>query len=168
MDHAGWVQRQIAAEKRRSRTRAAYRDAQQGRGWYAAPDELSSFQRRVFDILGIACGGIYNAPISWMKVDWRFGTVFRGGHGLAVPIGETKMQTWDFDGLTTLVFLCHEARIRLEMRAHTHGYFLMVFHQRAGEGPIHERHPGLDEAVSAFRDALPAWSPIRYESEAAE
>src|ERR1019366_4528177 len=106
MDHADWVQRQIPYAKKSAKKP---RRDKSGRtlGWYAAPDMLTPFQRRAFDVLGIVGGGIYNAPVIWESVDWvgpeMIGLLWGVEHGLG---------TWDFDGLTRFVFLCHTARIR--------------------------------------------------------
>lgn len=154
MDHAGWVERNAAAAKSRSP-----KNLRPGRecGWDAAPETLSPFQARVFDILGIVGGGIYNAPIGWDRVNWR-----GYGKGLAV-VWRGSLSTFDFMQLTRPVFLCHEARIRCEIEVANFGALRLVFFPRVDVGGMGERHPSLDEAVAEFRRYLPADHRIFYD-----
>jgi len=132
MDHAGWVARDSKIE-------------------------LTEFQAKVCDILGMVFGGIYNAPINWRKVDWKY-----GGDGVSVVVSDNRFSTWDFDALTRLVFLCHEARIRCELSVVAFRYLRLSFWQRAATGDISRRHPNLAEAVQAFREYLPPDHRIIY------
>lgn len=51
MDHAGWVESQVAAMKRYKMTKRDREAAAEHKGWHAAPDKLNEFQRRSFSIL---------------------------------------------------------------------------------------------------------------------
>lgn len=150
MDHAAWVQSNNEAYKRRKPTAHEKRQAQIGKGPLAAPDQLSPFQARVMDILGMVGGGIYNAPIAWESVIWNYGrglsVIWHQGNGLA---------TFDFNFLTRLVFLCHEARIRCEIENGGPRMFRLSFWQRSATGGMAERHPNLEEAIAEFREYLP-------------
>lgn len=148
MDHARWVEQNNAAANEIYAKRRAYRPA---------PEKLTRFQAKVMDILGMVGGGIYNAPINWEKVGWSV-----GGRGLFVPWRDGRMSTFDFYALTNLVLLCHEARIRCEIRAKAAGHFEMSFFQRSHEDGLASRHPNIDEAVAAFREYLPADHRIVY------
>jgi len=150
MDHAGWVESNNAAANELYTKR---------RGYKIRPEKLSPFQARVMDICGMVGGGIYNAPISWERVDW--------GHAgpwqmVRVPFRDGRMATFDFYPLTNLVLLCHEARIRCEISATSRGNFMLSFSQRSHEGGMAKRHPNIDEAVSAFRAYLPADHRVIY------
>lgn len=161
MDHADWVRQNIAAVKQhRKPTAAERRRAADGIGWFAAPDELSPDQARIFDILGIVGGGIYNAPIIWESLDWHC------GHGMAI-VWRGGLASWDFDRLTMLVFLCHEARIRVEIDPHGHQYVKLYLHPRTDAGGMTKRHPNLQEAVDAFRRAVPDNHPIMFRAQPA-
>lgn len=149
MDHAGWVEENNKAYNKINAKR---------RAWKPVPEKLNRFQAKVMDILGMVGGGIYNAPINWEKVVWSF-----GGRGLSVPWRDGRMATFDYYALTNLVLLCHEARIRCEVRAKAAGHFELVFFQRSHEGDIARRHPNIVEAVAAFREYLPADHPIIYQ-----
>lgn len=153
MDHGGWVENNNAAGNQIYRKRKGYKPK---------PETLSPFQKRVMDILGMVCGGIYNAPISWEKVEWN------AGGGVFVTLRDSWFATFDFHQLTSLVFLCHEARIRCQISAKARGYIELGFWQRGHEGGMGRRHPNLDEAVAAFREYLPADHTIIYRAAAEE
>lgn len=156
MDHAGWVQSNIAAWQRNS-TKKRRKDL--AKGWDAAPEMLNHFQRNVFDILGMTFGGIYNAPIAWDAVQWKGW----GRDGIFIPVGPRRsIATFDYACLTRLVFLCHESRIRCEIRPHGLNYLGLSFFQREATGGMGRRHPNLDEAVADFRAYLSAEHPIIY------
>jgi hypothetical protein len=160
-DHAGWVQTQIECVKRQKPTAREARAAREHKGWYAAPDALNPFQRRAFDILGIVGNGIYNCPISWDNVHWAPNYIVVSWRGC--------FATWDFQGLTRFVFLCHEARIRGELSPSGPGRVEVALHERVADGDISRRHPNLTEAIDAFRQEMPVKHPIMYrEPEAAE
>lgn len=156
MDHAGWVESNNQAYNELNKHR---------RAWKPAPETLSPFQAKVMDICGMVGGGIYNAPINWEKVQWGTG---RDHSGMFIPWRDGKMSTFDYYPLTMLVLLCHEARIRCEIRARAAGHFELSFFQRSHDGAMHARHPSIDEAVAAFRAYLPEGHRIRYQMPAAE
>ncbi|WP_208491238.1 hypothetical protein [Paraburkholderia tropica] len=159
MDHAAWAQSDIANAKHRlkqSRSRKYRIDIT--KGYEAAPDKLNAFQRSVFDIVGMVGGGIYNAPISWDAIRWK-----GWGHGIAIPWKRGHdLSTFDFNTLTKLVFLCHEARIRCEIRSNGFHGLLLCFWPRKAEGCVATRHPNLEEAVTSFREYLGDDHPIVY------
>lgn len=150
-DHARWVQSSITALKASEPGAKERRAAAEHKGWYAAPEELNDFQRRAIGILGIVGGGIYNAPIGWKSVYWA-------ADFIAVP-WRNSLATFDFSELTTLVFLCHEARIRACV-APRPLYLEITLSQRMDVGDVSRRHPGLDEALLQFRGWFSADHPI--------
>jgi hypothetical protein len=159
MDHAGWVESNIAASKAMVARRKPRRDGYGIiKGWHAAPDTLSPFQAKVMDILGMTFGGIYNAPISWDAVQWTGW----GRDGIGVPIYHTSLSTFDGMSLTRLVLLSHEARIRCEVRANGVRGLLLAFWQRRHDGGTADRHPSIDEAVASFREYLPDGHRVSY------
>jgi hypothetical protein len=154
MDHARWVESNNEASNHLNARRKSCR---------LKPEKLSEFQAKVMDICGMVGGGIYNAPINWDKVEWGVG---HHHSGMFVPWRDGRMSTFDFYPLTMLVLLCHEARIRCEIRAKASGHFELSFFQRSHEGGMSGRHPNIDEAVAAFREYLPADHRIIYRSRA--
>lgn len=153
MDHAGWVEGNNAAANEIYAKRRNYRPA---------PEKLTPFQARVMDICGMVGDGIYNAPINWEKVNWGAGARHSG---MFVPWRDGRMSTFDYFPLTLLVLLCHEARIRCEIRAKAAGHFELSFFQRSHEGGMALRHPNIAEAVEAFREYLPAEHRITYRTD---
>lgn len=150
MDHAAWVQGCILHGRKCNKRP---RPNQYGvvKGWHGAPGQLTEFQARVMDILGIAYGGIYNAPVAWDAVQWSGW----GRDGIGVPVRDREMASFDGAMLTRLVFLCHDARIRVEIRTNGPSGFLLAFWQRSHEGGTATRHPNLAEAVAAHRAYVP-------------
>lgn len=148
MNHAEWVERNNAACNKAHGHR---------RGYVPKPERLTEFQAKVMDILGMVFGGIYNAPISWGTVEWQYGK----GISLVSPHGN-GLATFDFAHLTTLVFLCHEARIRAEIDPAGPRGFRFSLWPRSHTGSMGQRHPNLDEAVAKFREYLPADHRIVY------
>lgn len=154
MDHAGWVERNIAAGKRMA-TKADHRRAKEHQqGPCAAPDSLNDFQRRAFTILGIVGGGIYNAPISWDRVWW---------HPKMLSVSwQGELASFDFMQLTRLVFLCHEARIRVGVQPRAPRHLAINLSARVARGGASSRHPNLEEALAEFRLAVPVNHSIFY------
>lgn len=152
MDHAAWMEGN-------NRAIQSLAKGKNGKEWKEraknAPTELTEFQKKVCDILGMVGGGIYNAPIS-RNIDWHY-----GWGGVSVT-WRHSMATFDFCELSSLVFLCHEARIRCSIQAAGPKLMRLVFSQRTHEGSMAVRHPNLDEAVAAFKAYLPADHRIIY------
>lgn len=158
MDHAGWVESNIEAYKRRATKPKRDKYGVQ-LGWQVAPDKLSDFQAQVFEILGIVGGGIYNAPISWDTVDWghrgsweHVSVTWGSGNGLA---------TFDSNRLTLLVLCCHTARIRCDISPNGPRAFRFSFWPREATGNYARRHPNVAEAVADFEAYLPADHRLR-------
>lgn len=126
-------------------------------GWVEAHlnRKLTPFQRRVADIVGIISSNAYNAPVKWEKVEWEY------GRGVMVPY-ERTLATFDLQNLTTLVFLCHDARIRLEIGPHGTRGLKLAFWQREPNGSFSRRHPDLGEAYADHREWLPPTHPLMY------
>jgi hypothetical protein len=148
MDHASWMEKNNAAINKRRGKRVPL------------PEKLTPFQARVMDIVGMVGGGIYNAPICQPEnIKWTY-----GGSGLSLS-WSSELATFDFEQLTKLVFLCHEARIRVQIESSGPKYLKLSFWQRVSpqENPnIACYHPSLDEAVARFREYLPKDHRIIY------
>lgn len=160
MDHAGWVESNIAASKRHKPTAKERRMAADRRGWHAAPDKLNPFQQRAFNILGIVGNGIYNAPISWDGLVWMPRSIilsWRKGFG-----------TFDFMELTRFVMLCHEARIRGYIAPKSFRELEVSLHERVAVGSMGTRHPNVGEMLEAWRKEFPVDHSIVYQEKIAE
>lgn len=159
MNHAAWVNANNAAGRRIYANHRPKRNID-GRvvGFHASPEKLDLFQAKVMDILGMVFGGIYNAPITWERVDWNYCR-----SGLLVSFSTRAcMSTFDYDQLTKFVFLCHVARIRGAIEAVGPHCYRMTFFQRAHAGDMNARHPDLAEAVTAFQAYLPDDHRVRW------
>ena len=151
-DHARWVERNNAAINR------MWAGSRAKRTPAVMPETLTDFQAKSMDILGMVFGGIYNAPFNWQKVDWM-----PGDYGVRVPFDMPRsMATTDYSQLTTLVFLCHEARIRAEISTERFSNATIMLSPRTHEGGMSRRHPDLAEAIERFREYLPADHRIIY------
>lgn len=87
------------------------------------------------------------------SVEWRnsdFVTVTLG------PAGCNRLATYDFDGLTRLVVMCHETAVRMEIDHIGLGYARLRFHERGSrEGcRMSRRHPDIESVVEAVRKTL--------------
>lgn len=142
MDHGDWMERNNRASNHLYAKRKGYKPL---------PETLTSFQRKVCDIIGMVGGGIYNAPIAHERIDWSY-----GWGGVSVMWLGRDLSTFDFNELTNLVFLCHEARIRCSLAPAGPRMLRLSFWQREAEGDSTTRHPNLNEAVAAFREYLPS------------
>ncbi len=94
--------------------------------------------------------GLHHFEESAMKkVDWSNPLFIRMTLDHRTSPGQ--LSTWDFSGLTSLVFLAHDHCIRVDVLPCNSTHFKLMFHptQRAGGGA--QRHPRLEEAVEAWR-----------------
>lgn len=118
--------------------------------------DLSPLGESVADILGKIAGGLHNYHgMDLRAIDWRHSAYIEvrwGGRGLA---------TFDWNTLTTLVFLAHDLAVRVEIVPRSRQYLTLIFHPRTRTGASWERHPSIDQAVVAHRTHFP--SPLDVE-----
>lgn len=128
-------------------------------GWVEAhlKKQLTPFQKRVAEIVGIIGSNAYNAPVKWEKVDWEY-----GGRAVSLVWGNGHLATFDFMPLTTLVFLCHDARIRLQIEPAGPRGLRLSFWQRRATGSMSQRHPDLEEAIADHRDWMRPDHPVLF------
>jgi hypothetical protein len=159
-DHAAWLQnecRKFTNKWRQAHSRHA-NDTPPPPD--IMPPKLTKFQRKVADIIGMMGGGIENVPINWEKASWDWAKDPNKGFAC---VYQNTLATWDFNQLTLLVFLCHEARIRCEITGHAANMIKLSFLSRASRGDMKTAHPNLDEAVKWFKERyLPADHRIIY------
>lgn len=158
MDHAGWVERNIAYAKGNP-SAADKRRAAQGKGWGAAPDTLNPFQRRAMTLLGIMGSGIYNAPITWETVEWRPSSIRL--------TWRWEMSTFDNRTLTDGVFLAHDAGMRMAIQPA--GRFLRIdLADYANPDGWNYRKASLADVMEAHRKRFPPGHHIHRTAIAAE
>jgi hypothetical protein len=116
-----------------------------GSGWIksATKQELSPLGVKVADLLGELFLGIYHIERESLKVDWT------NNHYIEINIYQ-DLSTFDYDRLTRLVFLAHWFCIRVQITPCNFRYIKLMFHNRAREGFIYDRHPTLEEATESF------------------
>lgn len=163
-DHVGWVQESIAAFQRPGKKHPAsdLKRKAEGRGWLAAPAELTSWQRRAITMLGIAFGGIYNAPIEWDLVTWR-------GGFLGVKIAR-DLATWDGDALTEIVVMAHLAALRVDISPAMRHLEIMIHPREPSKGDgtqgMAKRHPTFQQLVERTYSRFPPghhiWHPDTF------
>jgi len=131
MSAADWVQSSLnALAKRKAK--------------YTAP-VLAGFQRRAVEIITHAMGtGVYNIPIKWETADWDCGS------GVCFTMRSDGLATFDFDRLTRLVLTAHEECVRIELEPCARRYVRVFLHPRARSGGMSQRHPTIQEALTAF------------------
>jgi hypothetical protein len=85
-------------------------------------------------------------PAKMKQVDWT------EKHFIKLGFGDSRLSTYDFGGLTHLVFLAHDYCIRVEIQPCNMHTVNLYFHPRSRTGGMMERHPTLEEAVSRWRE----------------
>lgn len=105
---------------------------------------LSPLGRDVADLLGELFFGIYHLETGALnKVDWA------NDHHIVIVLRQS-LSTFDFNGLTRLVFLAHWFCVRVELSAKSFNYIEIMFHKRNRNGAYCFRHPTLKQAVDEF------------------
>jgi hypothetical protein len=113
----------------------------------------SPFGCKVADILGAVYRGIYHLEGRYLqRSEWH------NDRFIGVRV-RRQLATWDFNELTMLVVLCHDAAIRLSVDAASNGMLELTFHPRKREGGMCTRHPTIEEAVEMARRLIPAGDP---------
>jgi hypothetical protein len=102
----------------------------------------------VADLLNAVWDGIYHLPDSVVhKTDWT------DNYYIAVVVPDHGLATWDFNYLTKLVVLCHDAGLRMQIGTCNPRNLRLSFHQRkTRKGSTMERHPTMEEATRIIRD----------------
>jgi hypothetical protein len=126
--------------------------------WGGIPQaKQTEFTRRAIGLMVAAFRmGVYNLPVLWNRVDWRY------GNGVSFILGNRPaLASWDFNQLTRLVIGAHDDCIRVEVEPHGFGYLKINMWPREGrEGSMSKRHPTIEEAVATYREDYPAPQPI--------
>jgi hypothetical protein len=101
---------------------------------------LAPFEERAERVLGWVFGGLHNCPRIHKD---RFGWAVNTSYDLA---------TFDSDRLTRLVIAAHDHCVRVAIEPSGPGLVKICLWPRNGrEGRMFERHPTIEEAISALR-----------------
>lgn len=107
---------------------------------------ISPLGEKVADLLDAVWQGIYHLPHSVLRrVSWE------DDHCITIVVPDHGLATYDFDLLTRLVVLCHDAAIRMELSSANPRNVRLTFHQRVREGRMSQRHPTIEQAVEMLR-----------------
>ncbi len=111
---------------------------------------MSEMGARCAELIGTWLGGWHHYPGSkamFKKIDWS------GDRYVRVPL-RRSYATYDGDGLSRLVFLAHDAAIRVDIEPHMRCIALML-HPRSRDGGFSAKHPTLEQAVAMHRKHHP-------------
>jgi hypothetical protein len=93
----------------------------------------------------------------WHGFHHVHGRVHEWGRGIKINTWHTRLATYDFDGLTRLVLLAHDAMIRVEIIPSGPRLVGLTLHKRhAREGDMSERHPTIEDALATHRKYHPS------------
>lgn len=104
---------------------------------------LSELGRDVADLLGYLYQGLYHVSGIVDKCEWDNKFYISLTH-------YNDLSTYDFNHLTTLVFLAHRMAIRVEIQPCNFKYLRILFHRRFRDGNMTVRHPDIREALAKF------------------
>jgi hypothetical protein len=111
--------------------------------------KMSAVGEEVANILGEWARGIYHLKTN--KVNWSHPHYidFKFDYG-------GDLSTWDFNGLTRLMLLCHDRAVRLEITPCNPRFIRLTFHPRQSRtGCMAKRHPTAEEALRSHREMYP-------------
>lgn len=129
--------------------------------------ELGAFEHECCDLLDAVFAGIHNAPINFDRAEFT-------AHHVLVRARWKSLATWDFNELTRLVVLAHDAMIRVEISAAAPKVLSIFMHPRLTRDKadgIARRMPTIEEAITVVRERShrkpmtdkPAWLGGRVE-----
>jgi hypothetical protein len=107
-------------------------------------------------------------PLTKAEAEEFFGILYFGKHHIpsdVKPFGRGwkindfggALSTFDFDGLTRLVFLCHDKCVRAQIMQGGPGRVGVAIWKRHGRvGDMTERHPTIEHALNGWRLKHPA------------
>lgn len=106
------------------------------------PNGMSLDQAECYELFADLVGGEHHIC----------GGVKLHGRGLLWNMRNSRLGSFDFDGLTRLVLLAHDRCIRVEVQPSGPGLVgLTAFKRHTREGAMHERHPTMEEHITMLR-----------------
>jgi hypothetical protein len=131
----------IWAESQSGRKTSAKALKYVGADWFRGEYvKFSPLGESVANILGQVWAGLYNLDpeVRHKRCKWN------DENTIEIVVGG-PLSTFDSGKLTTLVFLCHEQSIRLEISGASSGYLRLRFHRRGRDGMVSQRHPTMEQ-----------------------
>jgi hypothetical protein len=118
--------------------------------YWCKTGEPSKLGIRVAAMLADWAGGGHHLEMAAMeKVDWTNEAYIRCQLDTGYIDGD--LSTFDFDGLTRLVFLAHDYSIRVAVSPINRRSLQFLFHGRNRTGGFSQRHPTIEQAVNLWR-----------------
>ena len=113
---------------------------------YYRKDWMSDDQFECYELLADAMGGFHHVVQNPKEF----------GFGICLNTYSHRLSTFDFNLLTTLVFLAHDRMIRIEIQSSGPRMVKICLHKRhAREGSMSQRHPTVETALAAHRERFP-------------
>jgi hypothetical protein len=122
---------------------------------YWCKGEPSEVGKRVARLLSIWAGGCHHLDSEQMKkADWQNDLYIQISADSSVTGG--GLSTFDFAGLTRLVFLAHDHCIRVDVAPLNFRCLKLMFHPRHHRsGATQARHPTMEDALDSWRRSHP-------------
>ena len=112
---------------------------------YYGYDWLTADQKACYDVMALVVHG-----------EHHMNKVVSHGRGIKTSEWSGKLSTFDFDLLTRLVVLAHDACVRVEIASSGPGRVGIVLHKRhSRDGSVFDRHPTIEDATAAVRASVP-------------
>ncbi len=106
----------------------------------------SPFGIIVANILAVAWGGLHHIDSRELrKAEWD------DEHCIALNFHRSQWATTDFNELTMLVILAHDACVRIAISSPGMKLLRLTFHPRVEVGSYSQRHPTLSESIEEVR-----------------
>jgi hypothetical protein len=116
--------------------------------WLAQQGKVCSvFGSQVAEIVGTVYKGLYHIPetATHKRTEWD------SEHWIEITVRDT-LSTFDDSNLTQLVILCHDAAIRLEIKASSTNYLKLCFSPRQHHAKSSWiKHPTMEDAIKKIR-----------------
>ncbi len=109
--------------------------------------QMSPLGEKVADLLGDVFYGIYHLDHRALdRVNWDDDVY------VEYIMSYKSLSTVDFDELTRLVVLAHDAALRLDIRSVAPKRMALLFHQRTREGDVCHRCPTMEDHIALIRN----------------
>lgn len=80
------------------------------------------------------------------------GKIHEFGQGWMIKHDRGDLATYDFNGLTRLVFMAHQKCLRVSIMPLNFSTIKLIVHKREKEGGMTEKHPTLSDAIKSYNE----------------
>lgn len=114
------------------------------------PQTVSELGAQAAAVISTLVVGLHHWDTNALRrVDWS------NKHYIEI-VTNLPLATWDGDALTRLVFLAHDACLRVDVQPASPQYLRLLFHSRQRQGTLFQRHPTIEDALTQWRKRHPA------------